>query len=65
MTATRDEILKLLEANKGNITDNLDEFFARNAEDLIAVGVDARELASALVHLGVYHLISLNGFSFR
>jgi len=53
MTAPRDEILKLLEANKGNITDNLDEFFARNAEDLIAVGVDARELASALVHLGV------------
>jgi hypothetical protein len=57
----RDEILKMLRANAGTITENIDEFLLRNAEDLLAVGVDARELTEALLHIGLAHLIKFNG----
>lgn len=57
----RTEILKLLRANAGTIQDNIAEFLIRNVEDLIAVGVDAREIADALIRIGLAHLISLDG----
>ena len=57
----RQEILKLLRANAGTIQDNIAEFLIRNAEDLIAVGVDARELADAMIRIGAAQLISLDG----
>jgi hypothetical protein len=60
MTA-RTEILKLLRANAGTIQDNIAEFLIRNAEDLLAVGVDERELADAMLRVGLAHMIALDG----
>lgn len=43
----REQILKLLKANAGTITDNIAEFLIRNVEDLISAGVDERVIADA------------------
>jgi hypothetical protein len=57
----RQEILKMLSANAGTIEDNLAEFLIRNAEDLIAVGVDERKIVDAMLNIGLAHLTSLDG----
>jgi hypothetical protein len=57
----RTEILKMLRANAGTIEENLAEFLIRNAEDLIAVGVDERKIVDAMLNIGLAHLTSLDG----
>jgi hypothetical protein len=57
----RDEILKMLEANAGTITENLGEFLIRNVEDFIAVGVCERTLASEMLGISLCLLVKLDG----
>jgi hypothetical protein len=57
----REQILKLLKANAGTIEANIAEFLIRNVEDLIAVGVDERELAAAMLRIAFAHMIKLDG----
>ena len=57
----RDEILKMLQANAGTITENIGEFLIRNVEDLIAVGVAERTLANEMFGIALCHMVSLDG----
>jgi hypothetical protein len=62
MTA-RDEILKMLQANAGTITENIGEFLIRNVEDLIAVGVCERTLASEMFGVALCLMVKLDDVS--
>jgi hypothetical protein len=61
MTDPRNEILKLLADNKGNIADNLTEFLIRQVEDLQTVGVDPELLSTNLLTVTASFLVKSFG----
>lgn len=46
---TRTEIVKMLTENRELVVDNLNEVWRANAEDLIAAGIDAKEVAETML----------------
>jgi hypothetical protein len=56
----RDEIVKMLRANAGTITENIGEFLIRNAEDLIAAGVWERVHAAEMFGVALCLMVKLD-----